>query len=387
MTQKTSGPARERQRRRRERREMARISGGARRQQTQTPSSIRLPKISLPNNPIVYVIPVGMILMVGVIVALGLLKNDEPQPLSNAIWLDTQWTYANPSDEDLTELVNTLRENRVGTVYAYVSSLNSEGYWVGGDDGTGQFTQSANSVRDFAQRFKEAYPDSQLFGWVEVWGNLDSEDGYRLDDEALQETVADFGRRVVNDLSFDGVFLDVKPVANDNEDYLTLLTRVRSRIGLSTPFAIAIPPDLTPANTDLNQPPRIAPNTMWDNEYKQRVLLKANQIVITAYQSYRDNPVDYIEWVSYHVETYTRLLVELELEATTEILISIPHYQASSDAHNPNIETIPAALDGVNVGIEASEENGFLIAGVAIYTDAPLTESDWGVFRSKWLGG
>lgn len=386
MTQNTSGRARERQRRRRERREMARISGGARRQQTQTPPSIRLPKINLPNNPIVYVIPVGMILMVGVIVALGLLKNDEPQPLSNAIWLDTQWTYADPSDEELTDLVKTLRENRVGIVYAYVSSLNSEEDWVGGDDGTGRFTQSANSVRDFAQRFKEAYPDSQLFGWVEVWGNLDSEDGYRLDDEALQETVADFGRRVANDLSFDGVFLDVKPVANDNEDYLTLLTRVRSRIGLSTPLAIAIPPDLTPANTDLNQPSRIAPNTMWDNEYKQRVLLKADQIVITAYQSYRDNPVDYIEWVSYHVETYTRLLAELE-EASTQIFVSIPNYQANSDAHNPNIETIPAALDGVNVGIEASEENGFLIAGVAIYTDEPLTVSDWSIFRSKWLGG
>ncbi|PJF33061.1 MAG: hypothetical protein CUN57_03140, partial [Phototrophicales bacterium] len=106
--------------------------------------------------------------------------------------------------------------------------------------------QSRDGVMDFVDNFKQTYPEARLYGWIEIWTNLDNEDGYRLDDEELQENVADFSARMVNELGFDGVFLDVKPLFTGNEDFLKLLRNVRASVGLDTPIAIAVPADLTP---------------------------------------------------------------------------------------------------------------------------------------------
>lgn len=384
------GRARERHKRRKERQAMV-VRGGTKakksnRSQILPQDRIKLPTIRLPKNRAIIGIPLAFLVVFGVIAALALFKNDDPDTYDNAIWADKSWTYGERTGAEMVEFTDQLKQNRIGTVYAYVSTLTIDNNWSGGQEGRGSFMQSRDGVMDFVDNFKQTYPEARLYGWIEIWTTLDNDDGYRLDDEDLQANVADFSARMVNELGFDGVFLDVKPLFTGNEDFLRLLREVRASVGLDTPIAIAVPADLTPEDDDVAPIAAIAPGTMWDDSYKQRVMVSADELVITVYQSYRDNPLDYINWVAYQVETYISILSDLELLTDPRIMISIPNYQADSDAHDPAIETIAGALDGINIGLgEVDEEIQPLLTGVAIFSDRDLSDSQWGIFRQKWL--
>jgi hypothetical protein len=189
---------------------------------------------------------------------------------------------------------------------------------------------------------------------------------------------------MVNVLGFDGVLLDVKPIFEENEDYIQILRNVRREITTEKLLLVAVPPDLTPSGTSLNLPSVIAPATEWSLDYKKRVALLANQIIITAYNSYQSNPVDYIEWVAYQVDSYIAALSELE-DTTTSIMLSLPNYANKPPAHDISVESLAGALDGVTMALsDLDESQAQLFGGVAIYSDGLPSDTEWAVFLQKW---
>jgi hypothetical protein len=127
----------------------------------------------------------------------------------------------------------------------------------------------------------------------------------------------------------------------------------------------------------------IAPGTEWSSEYKQHVALLANIIVISAYNSYQTQPVDYIEWVAYQVDSYMQAMNTLDTDTT--IMLSLPNYAHNPPAHDSSVESLAAALDGANIALAAlSEDEVFSFAGVALYSDGLPSEEEWAVFDSKW---
>ena len=110
-------------------------------------------------------------------------------------------------------------------------------------------------------------------------------------------------------------------------------------------------------------------------------MVSADEVVILLYHSYRRDTLDYINWIAYQIVSYVSLL-----ETDTRIVASIPNYSWASAAHDPIIETIDAALDGVNLGVSRlDEEQRDLVSGVAIFTDEDLDQALWNVYREKWL--
>ena len=309
------------------------------------------------------------------------IRDEEQLPLSNAIWLDRSWVYGDLDDGRLNELAGRMAENRIGTVYAYVSSLGVNNRWSGDPRGDISFMDSREHVRNFASALKGKNDRIELLAWIEIWTHLDSRDGYRLDEADLHQNIADFCRLLIEQLGFDGILLDVKPMFSGNNDFIRLIRRVRSSVGLETPIAVAVTADLTPPDQRLQDVPLIAPGTMWSADFKKRVMVSADEVVLLLYQSYRQDRQDYVNWVAYHVETYVNLL-----ETATDVIVSIPKYGGTSSAHNPQIETMTAALDGVKQGLGRLDEDARpLLTGVAIYSDATLSDSDWTVFREQWL--
>ncbi len=376
----TRGRARERRRRRQERsRVMARPRSAPR--QLTSSSAPQMPRLSLPRNQFIYLIPLGMILMIAVFVGLGLLKNEPPPAQPNAIWLHSEWSYGERSENDMTALVANLREHRVGAIYAFVASLRQDGTWSGADDRPNGLAQTEDTIKAFIRQWKEAYPESRLYGWVEIRADLDA-DGYRLDNPSVIQNTVNLAQRLIGDFGFDGVMLDIKPIWTDNEDLLDLVRAVRARIGLDVPLAVAVPADLTPQNAGLDNPPQIAPNTAWSAAYKQRLALQADQLVITAYPSYRDNVEEYQKWVAYQITSYTAALAEQGLSA--QLLMSVPNYAQQLPAHNPAVENIPTALNGINRALSDLGET-VPLAGVALFSDRDLSPTDWAIFRTQWL--
>ena len=325
----------------------------------------------------------GAVVVVAGAAVLGtiVLRDEEDLPLNNAIWLDRTWAYGDLDDARLSEFSSQMVENRIGTAYAYVSSLGIDNRWSGGPQGKSSFMDARATVADFVSAFKNKNEQFELLAWIEIWTHLDNTDGYRLDDPNLHQNIADFCRLLVEQLGFDGVLLDVKPLFSANDDFIRLIRRVRSAVGLESPIAVAVTADLTPHDLRLQDVPQIAPGTMWSSEFKQRVMVSADEVVLLMYQSYRQERLDYVNWVAYHVETYINLL-----ETDTGVMVSIPNYGGTSSAHNPEIETMAAALDGVNEGLRRLDEDRRpLLTGIAVFSDEQLGQAEWNVFREQWL--
>ncbi len=318
--------------------------------------------------------------LLGAVASRLLLPENEALPRNNAIWLDRAWTFGNLGGDQLDAAVAEMAANGIGKIYAYVSTLGLAGRWESGLDSS-SFMDSRSDISDFVAAVRSVDESMAVYAWVEIWTHDNTADGYRLDDEELHENIANFSKILVDQLGFDGLLLDIKPMFTDNGDVIGLIRRVRSAIGLVKPIGIAVTADLTPHNLRTQNIAAIAPGTMWTDNFKKRVTVSADEIVLMLYQSYRQQSQDYVEWVAYHIETYVNLL-----ETTTEVYASIPHYASASAAHNPEIETMATALQGVSHGLQRLGENArSLLTGVAIYADRRLSEADWSAFREAWL--
>ena len=344
--------------------------------------ALRLSALLAPRNRWKIGVPVAVLAVAGAAALSAVVfRVDDVQVLNNAIWLDRSWAYGDLDESRLSQFTGRLLENRIGKAYAYVSSLGFDSRWSGGPLGKGNFMDSRDAVAKFVESFKSKHEKFELMAWVEIWTHLDNTDGYRLDDTGLHQNIADFCRLLVEQLGFDGVLLDVKPLFSANDDFIDLIRRVHSTIGFESRVAVAVTADLTPHDLRLQDIASIAPGTMWSSEFKQRVMVSADEVVLLMYQSYRQEQLDYINWVAYHIETYVNLL-----ETDTDIVISIPKYGSASSAHNPQIETMAAALDGVYEGLRRLDEvQRPLVTGVAIFSDQQLDIADWDVFRERWL--
>lgn len=321
------------------------------------------------------------VLMIGL--ALGALINRDALagPLDNAIWLDRSWIYGDRDAAQLDALIERMTAHRIGKAYVYVSSLGLEERWSGGLNGEIEFMTSRATVGSFVESVREKNDALEVLAWVEIWTRLDADEGYRLGDANLQQNIADFSRLLVEQLGFDGVLLDVKPMFNGNDDLIHLINRVRAAIGVDSIIAVAATADLAPDALLGQAIPAIAPGTMWSPFFKQRILVSADQVILLMYQSYRQDLLDYVNWVAYHVKTYVELL-----ESNTEILVSVPDYGGLSAAHNPEIETLVHALGGVKEGLrQLDEEARQSLTGIAIFADEPLSQADWDLFRQEWL--
>ncbi len=330
------------------------------------------------------ILPVGAavvgVALLGAVASRLLVPESENLPRTNAIWLDRAWTFGDLEAGQLSAAVADMAANGIGKIYAYVSTLGLAGRWEGGKDGS-SFMDSRSDISGFVADLRNADDSLEIYAWVEIWTHDNTADGYRLDDEELHKNIADFSKILVDQLGYDGLLLDIKPMFTDNSDVVSLIRRVRSVIGLEKPIAIAVTADLTPHTLRTQNISAIAPGTMWTDNFKKRVMVSADEVVLMLYQSYRQQQQDYLEWVAYHIETYVNLL-----ETTTEVYASVPHYGSASTAHNPDVETLTTALQGVRQGLGRLDEDArSLLTGVAIYTDRRLSESDWSAFREAWL--
>ena len=204
----------------------------------------------MPGKRLLLGLPLGIVLVAGALSAgLSAIRGPAVVSYDNAIWLDKSWTVGEVDDNSLGEFVNRLREHQIGTIYAYASTLDVDGLWTGGPQGDGGFMESRDTLASFVSTFRNRHPDATILAWIEVWTHLDPVDGYRLDDLALHDAVADFSRLLIEDLNFDGIMLDVKPLYQETDDFLRLIRSVRSATGLDTPIAVSVPGDLTPPGT------------------------------------------------------------------------------------------------------------------------------------------
>jgi hypothetical protein len=316
----------------------------------------------------------SVIFIITVVIVLGEIRNRPPEVQPNAIWIGTEWTYEDNDDQDIFALAERLREHQIGTVYAWVSWLQPDNTWRGQDN--------FEKVRAFVQQFHDFYPEAELFGWVSFPVEVDQV-GYRMDNEEVQQIIADFSRQVVQDFGFDGVFLNVEQVWNNDENFLELLRKVRAAVGDDVTVSAVIPPDWSPIGAGIPVPPLIVPGTVWDTDYKQSVALLVDQMTVMAYHSGLSSPTDYTQWTAYQVSTFANAIASLG--GGTEIMIGIPTFDAEPPGHDPAVENVITAVEGVRLGLQQAGDSADFVRGLALYAGWTTDDQEWNDFMGSWV--
>lgn len=354
------------------------------------PGAVTLPKIRLPKTRAPLYI-VGSVLLVGfVLLVLSRFTGQEAETPPNAIWLGAEWSY-NIEDQRsraLPELVDRLRAHEIGTVYAWVSWLKEDMTWAGRRDLENNFNEVQPEVAAFVTSFKEAYPSVNLYGWISVPAGTEP-NGRDLSSPDVQQAVAAFSRFAVDELGFDGVFLNVEPVWDGDPNFISLLGVVRDTLGSDVPISAAIPPDWHPENPQIPVPPLIEPGTEWSADYKKSVALLVDELALMAYNSGLADPNDYADWVAYQVATYANTVSELDAGAGAgvQIMIGIPTYDSELPGHDALVENIPSAIRGVRAGVTQAGENARYISGLSLYAEWATDDVEWAQFNLNWITG
>ncbi len=348
------------------------------RRQIRPPQEIKLPQIKIPRSGGVLIGLAGAVLFVAIIViALGSARGTTAARHPNALWLGTEWTYEQHTDEEIAELVRQLRDRRIGTVYAWVSYLQFDGTWRAQD----QFP----NVRAFAAQFRAAYPEALLAGWVSLPTTTDDRVTTRINDVSLQQEVAAFAQRVVEEFGYQAVFLNAEPVWDGDQNFLALLRAVRSEIGPDVLLSAAIPPDWSPSNSNIPLPPLIEPGTEWATPYKQSVALLVDHMAVMAYQSGLSSADDYSQWVAYQVRVFAEAVADLN--TTTGVIVGIPTFDAEPPGHDPLVENIASAVRGIDLALSEMGDAAQYVEGVAVYADWTTTADEWAVYQQTWVDG
>jgi hypothetical protein len=338
---------------------------------------VKLPEIHLPSSQRLILYGAGAILFVAVVVfILGRVRNQTAETPPNAVFIGENWTYTTREDAEVAQLAENLRTRAIGTVYAWFSWLEADNTWNNDD----RFAQ----VRQFTAQFNAAYPEAELLAWIVVPVNAGQ--GYRLNQADVQSQVAQFSQLAVGDYGFDGVFINADPLSIDDQNFLALLRRVRLSIGDTAVLAAAIPPDWRPGDTTVPASTEIAPATEWSVEYKQSVALLLDEIVIMAFNSRITSAADYSQWMAHQVSSYARAIAGLGEDIQTRVLIGIPTHDADGQGHNPQVENVASAAEGIRAGTASAGVAAGYVQGVAIYAEWTADDDEWTQFSRLWLG-
>jgi hypothetical protein len=341
-----------------------------------------LPKIDLRAGlwPLYIILAASFLL--GGVWFLGQLNAPEAEAPPNALWVSTEWTYTRHDDTEMAAFVAQLKEHRIGTVYAWVSWLQTDGTWAGSVDRRNQFDAVRGDVEAFVVQFKRLYPEARLLGWMGLpLGSTPQ--NYGLNETQLTQRVDVFTQTIITQLGFDGVHLQIAPVADNDQAFLALLRTARAQLQ-GTYLSVSVPPDWTPTAGDTPLSPLYAPNTVWSTAYKQNVALIADEIVITAYNSGLTRNDDYAAWMAYQVRTFTSAVAAVPDAA--QIVIGIPTHD-SAVGHDAQVENIASAVLGIRAGLADSGAAGALLRGTALYGAWSTDAQEWLDYRRLWSGG
>lgn len=278
----------------------------------------------------------------------------------NRTWVTRQWTQTARSDEDFASLVEILSDNEIQKIYLQT------GTWHGQ---TGEYIEYPYS-QDFLTRFRALSPIP-----VYIWLNLPPD---KLINSEAHQQVIDYIAGALSSNQFIGVHLQARSVPNENDEFIDLLRDLRTAIGPDYIISITVPPDRTPLDPDVPSSPVEAEDLTWGQAYKRRVLLNVDEIVLMAHASSLEDAEDYRAWLAYQVADYAQIIDELNIPI--QYIVALPTYAAEL-GHNPEVESVAVAIEGVRAGISRARNAGTQVDGVGLY---PWEQTDLFELDTYW---
>jgi hypothetical protein len=323
-------------------------------------------------------IVIGLIAAIGAVsllvstagIALAMANNGTPSAAAqgtghDALWLGHAWVDGRKGQSDVDSLATRLRSTGIHDLFVHVGPFNNDGTLD---------PALRPQARWLIQALHSALPGVRIQAWL---GAHPTPEEFQLNSAASRAAVVSSVAQVLDD-GFDGVHLDFEPLADGDEDLLSLLRdthllTARRGVVLSV-SAVRGEPASGVAVCLTALPGRLA---IWSGGYLHRVALEVDQVAIMAYDSGLPTRATY--------GGYVRRSTEIALEAvpaSVTLFIGVPAYYDDTLYHHPSVEVIPVALRAVRLAMGSNPVDREF--GVAIYVDFTATAEDWASYHDGW---
>jgi len=285
----------------------------------------------------------------------------------DALWMGHAWVDGASIDGHdapaaLATLVARLKLSGIRYLFVHAGPLSSDG--------------SLNPALDPEARWLTAAVHKALPRVVvEAWlGDIVGGRGLNLEDAATRDRITQSVRQVLG-YGFDGVHLDLEPVATGDRGYLALLAQVHLVTRQDGKLlSVAVPP--VELADGLHT---VTPGNWWTSTYMRAVADQVNQVAIMTYDiSVAPSSGAYSGYV--HRET-TVALAAVPPDVT--LLIGVPAYQTTGFWPVSGSETVTSGIRGVRLAISPDPPDRPL--GVALYADFTITAADWASYQRNWV--
>jgi glycosyl hydrolase family 18 (putative chitinase) len=294
-----------------------------------------------------------------------------PHPFNqdrNAVWLEHRWLEHDQPQPETEALFVELHAHGVRYVFPHLIPFNPAGRLP---------LHSREQMRAFLETARRVAPEMQVLPWV---GGLRV--GYKRQRPGTVD-LADLGQRQrivaecrgLIDEGFDGIHLNVEPVAEGDHDFLALLRALRTAVGEKTLSVSAIRPGPVPVP--------FAPNFFWTPEYYARVGGIVDQLVVMAYDTALPTAPLYRRYVAWSATAVTRTLDRAS--PRVRVLLGVPTYDETGVMHRGGVETPDNAIPGIVAGLRGLGTGG-TFEGVALYAEWTTDADEWSAYERLWRG-
>jgi hypothetical protein len=323
-----------------------------------------------------------ILLALGVVAALAALvlvrlgagppADESPHPFNqdrNAVWLEHRWLEKDHDEGEIEALVAALQSRGIRYAFPHLIPFNAAGRLP---------PHSRDQLRRFIATARRVAPSLQVLPWV---GGLRV--GYRrtragtidLTDLGQRQRIVAECRGLVDD-GFDGIHLNVEPVANGDMEFLALLRALRTAVGPERALSVsAIRPGPFPLP--------FAPNFVWTPDYYARLAATVDQVVVMAYDTALPTPALYRRYLAWAAGNLTHRLAAPGDGA--RVLMGLPTYDETGLMHRGDVETLSNGLFGVIAGLRGLGAGG-TFEGVALYAEWTTDAAEWAAYERIWRG-
>ena len=277
----------------------------------------------------------------------------------NAVWIGHEWAGEEKTDAQIQELVNTLKNHQIDTVFMHVGPINSRGNV---DSETYKYSL------EFLERAKSFGEGIDYQAWLgQIRRKLD------LSEEKIRHNISNLSVTLADIVGFDGIHFDIEPVWDGDRDFIKLLAEVRDNLSEDKKISVALA-ELIPGSI------------LWLSEYVYTFENYNSEVNYSNVAMYADQVVAMVYDLGFESGWFYRWIVTeqtiriTDLLEGTEVFIAIPSY---NDMGNP--ENVENGLRGIIKGLNNFRSNEDNFSGVAIYSYWELDEEEWQVYDDLWL--
>jgi hypothetical protein len=291
----------------------------------------------------------------------------------DALWLGHAWVgwpsgsgNAAKTDADFQVLVSLVRSSGVKDLFVH--------------DGPFEMDGSLNPARSpnaewFVDAVHRELPGVRVQAWL---GQVVGGGALHLDDAATRSRIT-AGVGAALDRGFDGVHFDFEPVPDGDPGFLDVLSAAHTVTASHHALLSASVPQVEPLSGFRYVGNLLAGHPKWwSQDYLHSVAVHCDQVALMAYDTSLPTAWAYRGYVARQTQVALSVVPQ-----NVELLIGVPAFHTHDPGHWAGAETMPAALDGVRLGLGAHPPSRRF--GVALYVDFAATPADWAAYRGDWL--